>query len=354
LGGNRAFSGDIQLSGTNTIALFERDLLNKERQIFFNGRVSGAGITLNVFGASNSNPFVLAGGTNTITGTINLNPSAALEVRSPGSLGLNTGDVTVNMVANSRLLLRHWQDADYRANVVVNGSAEISADRLVNYPGGFQQILSINNLTVNGDNTMVTFGGGNNYFSRVGGTATLNGATGPILNMTGPVSSLKTASPSAHRAAPSISAAPSPASCAGRRITPARSASSKVSSICRTTARCRPSAPSTCAAGELRVESTALADRINNAAPITFGGGALRITGPETIGTVTAVAGTTQIAYNLISETVASALTLNGFTRATWAVVQFQADFTAVGAATLGSPRVFGFVPTWVRGRSLA
>ena len=90
MGGNRAFSGDIQLRGTNTIALFERDLLNQERQIFFNGRVSGAGITLNVFGASNSNPFVLAGGTNTITGTINLNPSAALEVRSPGSLGLNT------------------------------------------------------------------------------------------------------------------------------------------------------------------------------------------------------------------------------------------------------------------------
>ncbi len=45
-GGNRQYSGDIQLSGTNTIALVERDAVQQDRQMFLTGRVSGSGITL--------------------------------------------------------------------------------------------------------------------------------------------------------------------------------------------------------------------------------------------------------------------------------------------------------------------
>ena len=188
-GGNRVYAGNIQLSGTNTIGLFEHPVfatnpINQERQLYFNGRVSGTDITLNVFGSNNGNPFYLTSGSNPITGTINLNPNATLEVRTPGSLGLNAGDVTVNLATNARLLLRHWQNADYHANVVVNGHAEINTDRLVNYGGGSQQFMTINNLTVNGDNNIVSFGGGNNYYTRIAGTATLNAATNTILNIT--------------------------------------------------------------------------------------------------------------------------------------------------------------------------
>jgi autotransporter-associated beta strand protein len=80
------------------------------------------------------------------------------------------------------------------------------------------------------------------------------------------------------------------------------------------------------------------ANRID-AAAINLGGGALRLTGAETLGTVTAVAGTTQIIYNPTSETVATPLTVTGFTRQTGAVVQFKPRswLGAVGQATLAA-----------------
>ena len=42
---------------------------------------------------------------------------------------------------NSRLLLRHYQNGDYRVNVNANATSEINSDRLVNYGGGGSQYL---------------------------------------------------------------------------------------------------------------------------------------------------------------------------------------------------------------------
>ena len=83
LAGSRVYSGDIKLNGTNTIALLERDNPVSERQIYFNGRVFGSNITLDVFGVNNGNPFYLTSGSNEITGTINLNANAVLEACFP-------------------------------------------------------------------------------------------------------------------------------------------------------------------------------------------------------------------------------------------------------------------------------
>ena len=100
------------------------------------------------------------------------------------------------------------------------------------------------------------------------------------------------------------------------------------------------------AGGELRVDNgnSTNADRVNDAAAINLRGGALRLTGETNIGTVTAIAGTTQIINNPTSETVVTPLTLTGFTRQTGAVVQFQSPDLAggaVGQTTFASPRVF-------------
>ena len=90
--------------------------------------------------------------------------------------------------------------------------------------------------------------------------------------------------------------------------------------------------------GELRVDNSDVTNtnRLNDAATITLGGGVLRITGNETLGTVTAASGTTQIVNNPINETVPNPLTLTGFTRATGAVVQFQSPDVGAGALAVG------------------
>ena len=149
-------------------------MLQQERQIHFNGRVSGTGITLNVFGSNNANPMYLGSGANDFTGTINLNANAVLEVRTPGSLGLNDRDVTVNLNgANSRLFLRHFQNADYHANVNVNATAEINSDRLVSFGGGVNQLLDIKDLSFAGGDRILTFGGANGYVTRITGAVGL-------------------------------------------------------------------------------------------------------------------------------------------------------------------------------------
>ena len=344
LGGNRAFAGDVHFMGTNSIVLFERDTLQQERQIHFNGRVTGTGITLNVFGGNNGNPMYLGSGANDFTGTINLNANAVLEVRTPGSLGLNNGEVTVNLDgANSRLLLRHFQNANYRANVSVRANAEINSDRLVNYAGGANQSLSINNLTFAGGDNILTFAGGNAYKTRIAGTATFNGnaiinttgadvlfenginfASGTTLDKRGAGVTMILEGPSNH-SGPTILQA-------GLLLLQDGGALPNTSAI-------------QLRGAELRADnsSVANANRLNNAAGISLGGGILRITGVETaLGPVSADSGTTQVILNPTSEIVAEALTLTGFTRQVGAVVQFQQnDFgVATGGGTLGLARV--------------
>lgn len=350
VGGSRAFGGDIQLSGTSTIALMERDNAASERQLFFNGRVSGTGITLNVFGVVNNSPFYLASGSNPITGTINLNASAVLETRMPGSLGLNTGDVSINLQgANSRLLLRHFQNADFRANVNVSDTSEINADRLVGYGGGGSQLLTINNLNVNaGTDRILTFGGGNTYTTRVGGTVTLNSntplnvITGNVLfengitfaggattldkrsigqGLTNNTASLILRGPSNHTGSTIVQG--------GFLILQGGGTLPSTSSI-------------ELRGGELRVDNSDVinTNRLNDAARITLGGGVLRITGDETLGPVSAVAGTTQVINNPINETVPNPLTLTGFTRALGAIVQFQSPDVGGGALAVGQNTV--------------
>ena len=344
-GGNRVFGGDIQLSGTNTIGLFEMNVpgatnpINQERQVYFNGRVSGTGITLNVFGSNNGNPFYLASGSNPITGTINLNANAVMEVRGPGSLGVNTGDVTVNLNgANSRLFLRHWQNGDYRANVVVNETAEINSSQLTGFAGGGQQILSVNDLTFNGDNKILTIGGANTYHTRVGGTATFNAPTNTILNVTASDLMLDngltfgTPGSTLDKRGGFTAILRGPTNHTGKLVIQQGLVHLQDNgSLAGTTAI-------ELRGGELRVDNSAVVNtnRINDAATISLGGGVLRLTGVETLGTISAVSGTTQVINNPIDETVPNPLTLTGFTRSLGAVVQFQSPDVGAGALAVG------------------
>lgn len=341
---NRVYSGNVQLFGTNTIGLMDRDNVVAERQQYFNGRVSGTGVTLNVYGVVNNTPMYLTSGSNDLTGTINLFQSAVLEARTPGSLGVANGDVTVNLAgANSRLLLRNYQNGDYHANVIASDHVEINVDRLANYAGGGSQLLTINNLTVAGGEKILTFNGANGFAARVGGTVTYNGdaiintvnvnalfenginfAGGTTLDKRGSGVSLILRGPSNNTGATIIQQ--------GFLVLQGGGTLLNTSDI-------------QLRGGELRLDNseTAIGNRLNDAATVTLGGGVLRITGPETLGTVTAVAGTTQVVYNPASETVASALTLTGFTRQTGAVVQFQSPDlgpTTIGATTIGNSRV--------------
>ena len=345
LGGNRVYGGDIKLGGTHTIALLERDNHAQERQLYFNGKVSGTGVTLNVHGVNNGQPFYLTSGANDLTGNINLKPNAIMEVRSPGSLGQTAGDVTVNMEANSRLLLRHWQNADYKANVVTSGNVELNSDRLTGYAGGGQQFMSINNLTVTGDSPILTVQGGNGYYTRVAGTAALNGTINNVLQINSSDTILEngitfgTPSSTLQKRGAFSLLQRGPSNHAGEMIL-------HQSLYILQDGGTLPSVGAIkLRGGELRLDNSAVAnaDRLNNAAPISLGGGALRITGAETLGTVTAASGTTVIVNNQTSDTVASALTLTGFTRQTGSVVQFNSpDFgpNAVGATTFGQSRV--------------
>ena len=303
--------------------------------------MSGTGITLNVFGVRGdaAQPFYLPSGSNNITGTINLNTNAALEVRTPGSLGLNTGDVTVNLNgANSKLFLRHFQNGDYRANVVVNETAEINSDRLAGFAGGGLQILSINDLTLNGDSKIVTIGGGNTYHTRVAGTATLNAPTNTILNVTASDLILEngltfgTPGSTLDKRGGFSAILRGPTNHTGKLIIQGGLIHLQDNGSLAGTSAIE------LRGGELRVDNSAVVNtnRINDAASITLGGGVLRITGAETIGTVTAVGGTTTIISNPSDELVPNPLTLTGFTRAIGSVIQFQSPDVGAGALAVG------------------
>lgn len=346
LGGTRGYTGQVQFVGTNTVGLMERDNISQERQLDFTNRVSGNNITLNVVGVNNGNPMYLQSGANDFTGTLNMGTNAALEVRIPGSIGVNPGDVTVNLNGvNSRILLRHYQNGDFRTNVVMNDHSEINSDRLVNYGGGGSQYLSINNLTVNGNNKLVTFNGGNAFTTRVGGTATFNGNA--VLTAVGGAGVLfenginfANGADTLEKRGTSSVVLRGPANHTGPTIVHAgflilQGANGALPNTSEVNLR----------GGELRIDNSEALNpnRVNDSAAIKLGGGVLRITGPETLGTVSAVAGTTQIVYNPISDTNVTALTLNGFTRAVGSVVQFQSPdlgTTTVGATSFGQPRI--------------
>ncbi len=57
---------------------------------------------------------------------------------------------------------------------MLNNHGELNSDRLVNYAGGGNQLLSIGKLTVN-NSPILTFSGGNSYTTRIADTATFNG-----------------------------------------------------------------------------------------------------------------------------------------------------------------------------------
>jgi autotransporter-associated beta strand protein len=345
-GGNRIYLGDIQFSGTNTIALFDRDNPGQERQVGMTGRLSGQNITLNIVGGQGlGQPLYLQSGTNDFTGTINLGPNAVLEARMPGSLGVRAGDITINLAQNSRLLLRHWQNADFLANVNVNETAEINSDRLVNYGGGGQHLMGINNLNVGSAARLLVFGGGNTYSTRIAGTATFNANT-PVLvaaaasgvvfangiTFTGTATDFD-------KRGPGVVQLLGPATHAGDTILHGgtlllRGANGALPNTTRIDLR----------GGELRIDNgdAINPNRVPDAASIVLAGGTLRLTGNETFGNFSAPVGSSQIVFNQASETTPGALTLNGFTRSLGATVQFQGpDFgPAYGATSFGQARI--------------
>ena len=343
LGGNRAFAGDVRLSGTNTIGTFERENPGQAREVYLAGRVSGTGVTLNVFGSLNTVPFYLSSGSNDLSGTINLGTNAALEARLPGSLGTATGAITLNMGINSRLLLRYWQNADFLANVVVNGTAELNSDRLVNYGSGSSQLLSINDLTVNTPE-QVTFAGGNAYTTRIAGTATFN--SNALINSTlnalfengitfaaGATTLDKRGGGTFILQGPSTNTGATIVRGGFFHLQGANGSLPNTSSI-------------ELRAGEFRVDNSSAtnSNRINDAATLLLAGGTLRVSGAEAaLGQVSADPGNSIVVFNQPSETTPIALTLPGLAaaRARGATVQFQTDFGPfVGATSFGQPRV--------------
>ncbi|MDB6149871.1 MAG: hypothetical protein JWQ44_1319 [Chthoniobacter sp.] len=351
--GTRSFTGNVQLNGRNTIYLVDRDPLSTtgtQRDLHLMGRISGAGVTLDVIGGSVSNPLYLSDSSNDFTGTINLATNTTLEARQMGSLGQNAGDVTVNLNGtNSRLLLRHWQNADFNANVIVNDTAEINSDRLINFGGGSGQLLSINNLTVNGGQ-ILQFGGGNSYVTQVKGTARF--AASPVINatsnvlfengmrFTGATNSLEKRGGGALILRGSADHTGNTLIQGG--VIDLRGANGALAGTTKVEFR----------GGELRVENSEAVNtnRIASVTQLVLGGGTLRINGEQNTNftNVTAPAGNTVVAYNPPSlTTVAAPLALGSagtpFSRSLGATVQIQSQEdigVAVGTTTLGASRV--------------
>jgi fibronectin-binding autotransporter adhesin len=334
--GNRAYLGDIQMSGTNRFIAADVDNDSQQRDLHLMGKLSGTGVTLNMIGGSNANPIYLTNVANDFTGTINVATNTTVEARLSGSLGQQAGDVTVNLNGlNSRLLMRDWLNGDFNTNVVVNNTAEISADRVVNHNGGSGQLLSINNLTVNGGN-LLQFGGGNAFVPHVKGTATFNAS--PILNVTNNVlfetgmNYTATSGNTLDKRGTGALILRGPSNVSGTvliqtGVVDLRGANGSLPNASRIELR----------GGELRIENGDAINnnRISNTAAIVLGGGTLRINGDETFANnVTSEAGTSVIAFNPQSETVTSAITFSNFTRALGATVQVQAH--EVGGATVG------------------
>lgn len=344
-GADRAYTGNIQLSGTNTIALIERDNVVQNRQMHLMGRISGTGVTLNVFGSTNGSPLYLGSGSNDFTGTINLNPNVTLEARMPGSLGVAPGAVTVNINGgNSRLLLRHYTQGDYLANVVMNGTSILDSNTLTNLGTSTSPVLSINNLTIGSDGN-AQFQGGNAFTTRVAGSATVNSSpAGANLNITTGLlleNGLTFATPGNvfdKRGAGALIMR------GGSNHTGTVLVQGGMLQLRGSNGALPTSSSIEVRGGELRIENGDAVNttRLNQSGTLVLGGGALRVNGDQTLPTTTAVAGNTTVVYNLSSDSVASALTLTGFTRSTGATVQFQTPDIGgpVGQTSVGQVRV--------------
>ncbi len=350
LGGTRTFLGDVQFSGTNVIGLNERDTVSTAQSMVLNGRVTGSG-TINVFGtnqgttlgAQANGSFVFLGNSsNTFTGTYNLKTNAGLEARQPGSLGSVPGGVTVTMDTNSRLLLRGPASGDFAADVIVNGDATINADRMAvgaSFGSGDRTQFAINNLTVNNGKFLGTITGGNNYAIRVNGAATFTGNA----NLFTESNNLALVN--------------------GANFTGGSQALNKYGSfglflfdasnhtgttvINNGAISLRGTAGALSSTGriELRGPGATLfvdngdglnANRINNAADLVLGGGALRVYGIETTlaNNVTAPGGHTTVSYNNASLTVTTPLALGtSFARSVGATLNFTSDNGTLGLA---------------------
>ena len=356
LGGDRTFTGDIQFSGTNTIGLIERDVVSQNRSVTLAGRMTGSG-TIDVFGHNqgaalgaqvNGNFLFLSSSSNTFAGTINLKPNAGLEGRIEGSLGSSPGAVTVNLDTNSRLLLRAPASGDYMANVVVNGDATISADRIAAgapFGSGDRTQLAINNLTVNNGKFLGTLNGGNNYAIRVNGTATFTGNANLLLE----TNNLALVNGATFTGGSQVI---NKYGSFGMFLFDASNNTGATviyngSVFLRGTTG---SLPNT-ARIELRGPGAALyidngdglnANRVNDSADLVLGGGALRVNGTETLlaNNVTAPGGHTTVSYTLASLTTSTPLTLgNTFTRSIGATVNFTTDNGVLGVSNVGQVR---------------
>ncbi len=357
LGGDRTFMGDIQLSGTHTIGLIERDTVSQNRSVNLAGRVTGSG-TIDVFGhnqgaalgaQANGNFLFLTSASNTFAGTINLKANAGLEGRIEGALGSSPGSVTVNLDTNSRLLLRAPASGDFMANVVINGDATISADRIAAgaaFGSGDRTQLAINNLTVNGGKFLGTLNGGNNYAIRVNGTATftgnanlftetnnlalVNGATftggSQTLNKYGSFGLFLF--DASNNTGPTV---------INNGAVFLRGTTGSLPNTTRV---------------ELRGPGASLyidngdgtnTNRVNDSADLVLGGGSLRVNGTETqlANNVTAPGGHTTVSYTVGSLTSsAAALTLGTtFTRSVGATVNFTTDNGVLGLSNTGLVR---------------
>jgi fibronectin-binding autotransporter adhesin len=356
LGGDRVLVGDINFTGTNTIGLIERDTVSQNRSLTLAGRLTGSG-TINVFGHNqgaavgaqgNGNFVFLNNSSNTFTGTYNLKPNAGMEARQPGSLGSTAGGVTVTMDTNSRLLLRGPASGDFMANVVVNGDATINADRMAagaQLGSGDRTQLTINNLTVNNSRILSTISGANNYAIRVDGTASFTGDANLLTESNNLVLSNGA----------SFSAAGSALNKYGSFGLFLLDASNHTGAtvINNGSINLRGTAGALSATGriELRGPGATLfvdngdgvnANRINNAADLVLGGGALRVQGTETVlaNNVTAPGGHTTVDYNNGSVFVTTPLALgNTFARSIGATINFTSDNGTLGVVNAGQFR---------------
>src|SRR5262249_34835238 len=153
-------------------------------------------------------------------------------------------------------------------------------DRLVNYGGGSGQLLSVNNLTVNGGD-LLQFGGGNSYVTQVKGTATFNAT--PILSVPGNVlfengMHYTGANRSLDKRGGGLIIPRGPADYTGTTLIQAglvdlRGANGSLPNTSKVELR----------GGELRIENGDAVNnnRLNNSAAIVLGGGTLRINGDE-------------------------------------------------------------------------
>jgi fibronectin-binding autotransporter adhesin len=330
------FDGQVTLSGNTTVNLMELDTHHQNRSIWLAGRVVQTGVT-NVVGTNNGSALFLVGSANDISGTFNLGTNATLEARGQGTLGDGSVNPIINLNgANSRLLLRSEQNSDFYANVNVNNTGELGADRPNAGSIGGNQILSINNLNINGpaDRAYVTTSGGNTYAIRVNGAASISNS--PRLNIASSdlvLSQGATVSGNLLKHGGTSIVSEGNLAISGSAIINnggvyLRGANGAITGATSVALR-GTGAVLTLDNGDNTPNTNRLADTTN----LILGGGTLRVAGQESVlaASVTAAAGQTAIGFSPASVSAYSPgtvdpLTLTGFTRTKGAALNFTND----------------------------